>query len=146
MTTTTFKTVRLVLAELGADGDRWVEAWEAGERPVLHLIQQVTETTAEFADRVREALEALAEADRIPEKAVLLAGPGADADALVARYFSLRLVLSAMVRQGGGEVYLVGDRRERLAMQSLASTSQEMVRGTGVSVQVAASAPAVAAA
>lgn len=144
--TTTFKTVRLVISELGTDGDHWVDAWEAGQRPVLHLVQQLTESTSDFADRVREALDALAEANRIPEKAVLLASSGADSDALLSRYFTLRLVLNNMVRQGGGQVYLVGERRERLAMQSLATTAQEMVRGTGVSVQVATQNDAVVAA
>lgn len=144
--TTTFKTVRLVISELGADGDRWVTAWEQGQRPVLHLVQQVSESTSEFANRVREALDALSEANRIPEKAVLLTSRSSDPDALLARYYTLRLVLSTMVRQGGGRVYLSGDRRDRLAMQSLASTTQEMVRGTGVSVMVAASDDAVVAA
>jgi len=144
--TTTFKTVRLVISELGSDGDRWIDAWQAGQRPVLHLVQQLNESTREFADRIREALDALHEANRIPEKAVLLANRDSDPEALVSRYFMLRLVLSGMVRQGGGEVYLVGDRKDRLATQSLAKTAAEMVRGTGVSVQVASSDAAVAAA
>ena len=56
--TAIFKTVRLVVSELGASGERWADAWQSMGRPVLHLHQQPSENIADFAIRVREALEA----------------------------------------------------------------------------------------
>jgi hypothetical protein len=144
--TATFKTVRLVVSELGAHGDRWADTWQEMGRPVLHLVQQPAENIADFAMRVREALEALNEAGRFPEKAVVLGGGGIDPDTLFARQFALRVILTSMVRQGGGDVLLAADGRDRFAMQSLASTAREMVHGTGVSVRMVEADAAIAAA
>ena len=144
--TATFKTVRLVVSELGASGDRWADTWQSMGRPVLHLAQQPSENIADFAIRVREALEALGEAGRFPEKAVLLGGGAIDADTLVARQFALRVILTAMVRQGGGDVLLAPEGRDRFAMKSLGATAREMVHGTGVTVRVVEADASIAAA
>lgn len=144
--TATFKAVRLVVSELGARGDAWADTWQGIGRPALHLLQQPDENIADFAMRVREALEALTEAGRFPEKAVLLGGGGTDPDTLFARQFALRVILTSMVRQGGGDVLLSADGKDRFAMQSLATTARDMVHGTGVTVTVVEAGSAIVAA
>lgn len=140
------KPVRILVSELGARAGRWAEAFDDGSRPMLHLTQQPAENMADFALRVREAVEALAEADRIPERVALVGGGLKDADTAVARQFILRVLLTPMVRQGGGSLTLVAEGPERLAMQSLAATAGQMTRGTGVSLAVSTSDAAIAAA
>lgn len=140
------KPVRILVSELGARADRWEDAWNDGDRPVLHLMQQPAENMGDFALRVREAMEALAEANRLPERVAIVGGGLTDADTNTARQFILRVLLTPMVRQGGGSATLVAEGRERLAMQSLAVTAGLMTRGTGVSLGVSTSDAAIAAA
>ena len=102
--TATFKAVRLVVSELGARGDAWADTWQGIGRPALHLLQQPDENIADFAMRVREALEALTEAGRFPEKAVLLGGGGTDPDTLFARQFALRVILTVTVVEAGSAI------------------------------------------
>lgn len=140
------KPVRIIVSELGARADRWVDAFEDGTRPVLHLVQQPMENTGDFALRVREAVDALTEAQRAPERAVLVGGGRTDGDAIAARQFILRVVLTAMVRQGGGRMTLVAEGPERFTMQSLAATAAAMTDGSGVQLMVSTSDAAIAAA
>ena len=102
--TANFKSVRLVVSELHAPAQRWVDAWQAAGQPVLHLSQQPHESMADFVLRVREAVEALTEANRLPVKTVFVGGGALDADTLASRQFALRVIVSTMVRHGGGTV------------------------------------------
>lgn len=144
--TSPFKTVRLVISELGAKPERWVDAWSAGGRPVIHLAQQRGEAMGDFVIRVREAIEALAEANRIPATAVMVGSGRVDAESLASRQFALRVLLTTLVRNGGGEVFLTGERRDKYAMQSLAQTAFGMVEGSGVRLAVVGPDSAVVAA
>lgn len=143
--TTAFKSVRLVVSELGARADRWVDTWTAQGKPVVHLAQQRDEAMGDFVLRVREAVEALTEANRLPNTAVLVGAGSTDVESLASRQFALRVLLTTLVRHGGGDVFLTGEARDRHAMRSLAVMAHGMVEGTGVKVAVVSPDAAIAA-
>jgi hypothetical protein len=138
--------VSMVVAERGSDWSGWAEQLRKGCPEVVVMQQLKGETVAAFVHRVRTRVAEIDRSGRTLHEAAIVGGGRTDSDAMAARSLAIRALVSPMVHAGGGRVFLGSAGRDRYAMLGLASAAAEMLRGTGVAVAPADSAPALAAA
>lgn len=130
----------MVVAERGSAWDRWAECFGCDEAtsPTL-LLQEGAESAADFAQRVRSHVASLA-ADHVPQRVVLVGGRAGDT-MLSARSLIIRAIANGMLRRGGGELLLDDHDSDRFTMRALADTVADMLRGSGVAVDVTHATP-----
>ncbi len=128
--------VALVVAELGASWEAWCS--EAGDAPVVTVVERPGDSPEVFAHRVRAAIEELGRLGRRIVSAVVVGGAAYSPAVLGARATVLRSLCASMMHTGGGRVLLAGPEGVRgapvHAMAALAEIVGADVRGTGVTI------------
>jgi len=131
------RAVALVVAEAGADSERWASEL-AGEGPVVVIAAAPGERADELARRLRERLDQLEGEGRRVVSALLSGGAALDAEIMEARTSIVRAISSVMVRAGRGRLMLASPLgltgSAQHAMAALAEITRESVRGAGVDV------------
>jgi hypothetical protein len=135
----------MVVAEHGALWAPWADRAREEYRDVVVLSQGEAEPIEAFADRVRERVQALANANEAPTRAVVVGGGRTDQRALQARSTLVRSIAVRMGTAGGGFVRLIDAGRDRFSMAAIAATVSMFSKGTRVRVEHAAPMPALAA-
>jgi hypothetical protein len=106
----------IVVMESGAAWPAWVDEEAGAISNVVVLARQLDENVREFEARARLRLQTLAEFAS-PRRGVLVCGPADGPEDRATRGGLLRALLEIVRGAGGGEVVLIGDVDEGLALE-----------------------------
>lgn len=131
------KHVAVIVAQAGVGTPPVVEQAREGGPATLVLNQEPGESLPAMGHRVRDSLSRLASEGLRVHRATFVARKGFGIADVLGTADLLRVLLSAMVSFGGGQVYLRGDAadaRSQVALRALAEAISDQVRGTGIQI------------
>ena len=126
--------ISIIVAERGAAWKTWADRLSQGGAEKVLAIQREGETPNEFASRVRGRVARLNALGLGVERGVIVGGRGRGQAVVSSRANVIKTLVAAIAAEGRGEVALDGHEEDRITMQALADSVEELVRGTGVRV------------